>query len=290
MDIQQLLLDPIALPFMQRALLAVIMIALVSGVVGAYVVTLGMAFMGDALAHSVLPGVAIAFLRAGGAAGEVLLGGLIAGVLSALGIGFLTRGGRLSQDTAIGVIFTGMLALGIAIISTSQNYAADLSHLLVGDILAVTNADLELIALIGVVVLFAVVLLYKEFLVIAFDRVLAQTLRLPAEALRLALLVLIACTIVIGVQAVGVVLVAAMLVTPAATARFFTERLPRLMALSAIIGVVCGVVGMYAAWHLRIAPSAAMVLNMTALFTLAFLFAPGRGYVWALLGRTAETA
>ncbi len=288
--IQQILLDPIALPFMQRAMLAVILISIVSGVMGAYVVTRGMAFLGDALAHSVLPGVAVAFLSSGGSSNAVLIGGMVAGVFSALGIGFLTRGRRLSEDTAIGVIFAGMLALGIGIISINQNYATDLTHILIGDILAVTSDDLSLIVLIGSLVLLASIALYKEFLLISFDTTLAQTLRLPAEGLRLVLLVLLALTIVIGVQAVGIVLVAAMLVTPAATARFFANRLHHMMLLSAVIATVSGVVGMYLAWHLRIAASAAIVLNMTALFLLAFMLAPGRGFLWALLGRTARTA
>jgi manganese/iron transport system permease protein len=288
--IETYLIAPMSYPFMQRATLAVILIGLVSGVMGAYVVTRGMAFMGDALAHSILPGVALGFIWSGGASSAVLVGGLAAGVLSALGIGFLSRGRRLSEDTAIGVIFAGTLALGIAIISSVQNYTTDLAHILIGDILAVTADDLMLIAGVGLVVLLALALLYKEFLVISFDPTLAQTLRLPAEGLRILLLVLLACTIVIGVRAVGVVLVAAMLVTPAATARFFARRLHYMMLLSALVAIISGVVGMYLAWHLRIAASAAIVLNMTALFLLAFLFAPGRGYVWALLGWTAETA
>ncbi len=289
-SLQDLLLNPISYAFMQRAMIAVILIGIVSGVMGAYVVTRGMAFLGDALAHSVLPGVAVAFINSGGSSHAVLLGGLVAGVLSALGIGFLTRGRRLSEDTAIGVIFAGTLALGIAIISSAQNYATDLTHILIGDILAVTADDLTLIALIGAFVLLMMVFLYKEFLVISFDPVLAQTLRLPAETLRIFLLVLLAATIVIGVQAVGIVLVAAMLVTPAATARFLTNRLHLMMVVSALIALVCSVTGMYIAWYLQIAASAAIVLNMTLLFMLAFLFAPERGYVWSLLGRSAEVA
>lgn len=289
MTIQQLLFDPLSFAFMQRALLVIILIGIVSGVVGVYVVTRGMAFLGDALAHSILPGVAVAFLSGGSGQG-LLLGGLVAGVLSALGIGFLTRGGRLAEDTAIGIVFSGTLALGIGLISRAQDYAVDLSHILIGNILAVGNDDLLLIAVASLLVLLMVLLLYKQFLIISFDPTLAQTLKLPGEGLRLLLLVLLAVTVVIGVQAVGVALVAAMLVTPAATARFFTWRLQHMMALSALIGAVSGVVGIYLAWHQRLAPSAAIVLTMTALFLLAFFFAPGKGYVWSLLGHTAHTA
>ncbi len=288
--IQRILLDPIQFEFMQRAILAIVLIGIVSGVMGAFVVTRGMAFLGDALAHAILPGVAIAFLNSGGGSQSLLIGGVIAGVLSSLGIGFLTRGGRLTEDTAIGVIFAGMLALGIGIISSAQNYAADLTHILIGNILAVNAEDLTLIFIIGLIVLVVLLLLYKELLIISFDLTLAQTLRLPGEVLRLTLLVLLALTIVIGVQAVGVALVAAMLVTPAATSRFFVRRLHHMMILAAIIGSLSGIVGMYLAWHLRIAPSAAIVLTMTAIFLLAFFFAPGKGYIWSLLGRSARTA
>lgn len=287
---QQVFLDPLGFAFMQRALLAVVIVGAVGGAVGAYVVTRGMAFLGDALAHSVLPGVAVAFLWTGSTGTAVLVGGLAAGVLSALGIGLLTRGGRLAEDTAIGVIFAGMLALGIGLITATRNYATDLSHVLIGNVLAVSPDDLAVIAAMGAVVLAAVVLLYKEFLIVSFDPTLAQTLRLPGEALRLLLLVLLAVTIVIGVRAVGVVLVAAVLVTPAATARFFVARLHHMMIVAGALAALCGVAGMYLAWHLGIAPSAAIVLTMTALFLLAFVFAPRRGWLWSLLGRSARAA
>ncbi len=286
--LQQLFIEPLTFAFMQRAMLATILIGGVSGVIGAYVVTRGMAFLGDALAHTILPGVAIAFLATNGNPNAVFVGGLIAGVLSALGIGMLTRGGRLSEDTAIGVVFAGALALGIGIISRAQNYTTELSHLLIGNLLAVQNDDLLLIAVVGAIVLVVIGLLYKEFLVITFDPTLAQTLRLPAEALRLLLLVLLAFTVVISLQAVGIAMVAAMLVTPAATARMFTKRLHHLMIGGALIGAVGGVIGMYVTWHARIAPSAGIVLTLTAFFIAAFLFAPRKGYMWYMLGRTAK--
>lgn len=274
----QLLLEPIQFPPMQRAILAAILVGIVSGVMGAYVVTRGMAFLGDALAHSILPGVAVAFLTAPG--GGFLLGGVVAAVLSALGIGFLTRGGRLREDTAIGIVFAGSLALGIGLISKIENSALDLNHVLIGNILAVGADDLVLIAVIGGAVLLVIALFYKEFLLISFDLTLAETLHLPSETLRIALLILLAVTIVISLQVVGVALVSALLITPAATARFFANRLHHLMLLAAFIGVVSGVVGLYLAWHLHVAPSAAIVLTMTGVFLLTFAFAPGKGYVW----------
>ena len=284
------LIEPLQFAFMQRALIAVILVGITSGVMGAYVVTRGMSFLGDALAHSVLPGVAIAFMTGNSAQGGLLIGGLVAGILSAIGIGFLTRRQRLREDTAIGIVFSGTLALGIALISTSSTFAVDLQHILIGNILSVTAFDLWLMAIIGAIVLIMILLLYKELLVISFDPTLAQTLRLPSETIRILLLVLLAITVVIGVQAVGVALIAATLVTPAATARFYVKRLHHMMLLSAAIAAGCGVVAMYIAWHLDIEPSAAVVLTMTLVFLLSFLFAPQQGYLWLRLATSAKKA
>ncbi len=285
-----LLIVPLQPAFMQRAMLAAVLIGIVSGVMGAYIVTRGLAFLGDALSHSILPGVALAALHSEGITILHMLGGLAAGILSALGIGVLTRGQRMQEDTAIGIVFAGMLALGIGIISSSRSFATDLQHILIGNVLAVSPEELTLMLVMSVIVLLIVVVLYKEFLLISFDPGLAQTLRLPAESLRMLLLVLMAVTIVIGVQAVGIAMISATLVTPAATARLFTNQLWRMMGLAATIGSMCGVVGMYISWHTGVAPSAAIVLLMTGAFALAFLFAPHKGYVWSLLGQSARRA
>jgi len=270
--LQQVFIEPISFPFMQRAFLAVMLIGGVSGIMGAYVVTRGMAFLGDALAHTILPGVAMAYLATNGNANWVFAGGLISGVASALVMGAIARGKTLSEDTAIGVVFAGALALGIGIISLANNYTTDLAHLLIGNVLAVRSDDLILIVIVSAVVLIAVRLFYKEFLILSFDPGLADVLRLPGGILGMVLLVLLALTVVIALQAVGVAMVAAMLVTPAATARFFTRRLHQMMAVGAGIGAVGGAIGLYFSWHLSVAPSAAIVLTYTALFALTFLF------------------
>lgn len=277
----QWLLEPLQFTFMQRSLLAVMIVGIVTGVMGAYVVTRGLAFMGDTLAHSILPGVAIAFIT-GGEKTLLLIGGLAAGTLSAVIIGLLTYGRRIGEDTAIGIVFAGMLALGIGIISASRNVGTDLQHILIGNILAVTDADLRLMAVIGLLVLLIVWLFYKELLVVSFDPLLAETLHLPGLNLHILLLVLLAVTTVIGYQVVGVAMIAATLVTPAATARFFTNQLTNMMLLAALMASGCGVVGMYIAWYANVAASAAIVLLMTSLFVLAFLFAPHKGYIWSL--------
>jgi len=270
------LLDPLQFSFIVRALIAAIVVGVVCSVLGTYVVLRGMAFLGDALAHTILPGVVIAFLLGW----PLAVGALVVGILAALGIGFLAERGTLKEDTAIGVIFAGLFALGIALLSTSGNYTIDLAHFLFGNLLGVTTTDLWVIGGLGAAVLTTIYLFYKEFLVISFDPVLAVTLRLPTTFLRYLLLVLIAVTIVTALQVVGIALMLAMFVTPAATASLVTRRLPTMMLVSALIGAFSGVAGLYASFYLNVASGAAVVLIATLIFFLVFLFAPGRGLVW----------
>ncbi|MCL4248188.1 MAG: metal ABC transporter permease [Anaerolineae bacterium] len=285
----QALIDPISQPIMQRVMLAVLVIGVVSGVVGAYVVTRGMAFLGDALAHTILPGVAIAYMAGGGSTQAVLIGGIIAGVISAVIISVLGRISHLSEDTAIGIVFAGALALGIGIISSSRAFTTDFTHLFMGNILGVSNEDLLLMLVIGGVVILGTIAFYKEFLAISFDPTLAEALHMPTGRLNITLLILMALTVVIALQAVGIALVAGMIVIPAATARYFVKRLHHLMVAGAIIGAVGGVLGIYASFYLNVAPSAAIVLVLVILFAIAFLFSPRQGYAWQLVRRPLQT-
>jgi manganese/iron transport system permease protein len=266
---------------MQHGLLAALMVGIVCAVIGCYVVLRSMAFLGDAMAHAILPGVAVAYLLGG----SLTVGALVAAVVVALGINFLSQKGAIKEDTAIGILFSAALALGVALISTIRTYAVDLSHILFGDVLGVSAGDLWLTGLIGLGVLLTILLLYKPFLVVTFDPVLASTLRLPVGLLRLLLLILLALSIVVSIQSVGVGLVAAMLVTPAATASLLTRRLPSMMALSAGLGAFSGVAGLYLSYYTNIASGAAIVLVATGLFVLAFLFAPGKGWLWGKIRR-----
>jgi ABC-type Mn2+/Zn2+ transport system permease subunit len=272
---------PLSYAFMVRGLAAVVMVGIVCATIGTYVVLRGMAFFGDALAHAILPGVAVGYLVSDGARGPVFWWGLVTAVLTALGIGAIGSSARLKEDTAIGILFAGMFALGIALISTVRSYAVDLAHFLFGDVLGVSQSDLWLTGLVGGAVVLTVLALYKELLVLSFDPILARTLRLPSRLLNYVLLVLIALTIVVSLQTVGVALMVAMLVTPAATAYLLTRRLPAMMALSACIGALSGIVGLYLSYYVSIASGAAIVLVCTALFVLTLLFAPRRGLVWA---------
>ena len=271
-----LLLEPLTYPFMVRGLLAALMTGIVCAVLGTYVVLRGMAFFGDALAHAILPGVAVAYLLAGSNQLWLSLGALVAGVLTTLGIGVISRGG-IKEDTAIGVMFAGTFALGIALISTVRSYSVDLAHFLFGNVLGVATGDLWLSGICGGLVLLTILALYKEFMVISFDPILAKTLRLPITFLNYLLLLLIAVTIVLSLQTVGVALMTAMLVTPAATAYLLTRRLPVMMILAASMGAVSAITGLYLSFYIDIASGPAIVLVCTFLFLLAFVFSPRQG-------------
>ncbi|MFH1186077.1 MAG: metal ABC transporter permease [Chloroflexota bacterium] len=267
------LLEPLQYAFMTRAFAASVIVGVLCAVMGTYVVLRGMAFLGDALAHAILPGVAIAYLLQG----NLLIGALVAAVVVALAIGFFSRQGTIKEDTAIGILFAAALSLGVALISSMKTYAVDLGHILFGDVLGVSSADLWLTAGLGLAVLLTVVLLYKPFLVISFDPVLAATMRLPADRLRMLMLVLLALTVVVSLQTVGVGLAAAMLVTPAATAFLLTRRLVPMMLIAALLGALSSVVGLYVSYYANVVSGAAIVLTATAFFLLAWLFNPRQG-------------
>jgi ABC-type Mn2+/Zn2+ transport system permease subunit len=270
------LLEPLQYSFIVRALLAAIMVGIVCPVIGTYIVLRGMAFLGDALAHIILPGVVIAFLLGW----PLAVGALLMGIAAAISIGALTERGLLKEDTAIGVIFAGLFALGVALLSATGNYAVDLAHFLFGNLLGVTTADLWLTFWLATGVLCGIALFFKELMVISFDSMLAVTLRLPARFLRYLLLILVAVTIVISLQVVGIALMLAMLITPAAAASLLTRRLVSMMIWAAGMGVLSGVIGVYVSFYLDIASGPAVVLVATAVFMLVFLFAPDRGIVW----------
>lgn len=265
-----LLLQPFQYPFMLRGMAAAVLVGVVCAIVGTYVVLRGMAFFGDALAHAVLPGLAAGYLVSGGARGPLFWWALGTSVVAALGISFISRSARVREDTAIGILFAGAFALGIAMISSARSYTVDLAHFLFGDVLGVRPADLTLAAVFGGLILLLVFLFYKEFMVLSFDPLLAVTLRLPARLLDSLLVVMIAVAIVVSLQTVGVALMVAMLVTPAATASLLTRRLPAMMALAALMASVSGVGGLYFSFYFNIASGAAIVLTATLIFLVVW--------------------
>ncbi len=267
------LLEPLTYEFMQRGLAASMLVGILCAVVGCYVVLRGMAFLGDAMAHAILPGIAVAYLFQW----NLLIGALIAAVLVAIGIGYFTKEERIKEDTAIGIFFAAALSLGVALISSIRTYAVDLSHILFGNLLGVSSNDLWLTIGLTIIVLVAIIIFYKPFLVISFDPILAATLRLPTNLLRSLLLILLALTVVVSMQSVGVGLVAAMLITPAATAYLLTKRLSHMMFVSAGIGALSSLTGLYTSYYLNIASGAAIVLAATLIFLVVYFLNPAQG-------------
>ena len=271
MDLFSFLSEPLGYSFIQRGMLALLLVGAVNAVVGCFVVVRGMAFFGDALAHAILPGIALSYTASGGIVGSNLfVGGLGGGIVSALVIAWLARNEELKEDSAIAIVFVTMFALGIAIISTQGSYAVDLTHILFGSINGVSRADLSMMALMAAIVAVVIALLYKEFLIISFDLSLARSLRLPVEMLRLALLILIAVTIVVSLQAVGIALMLALLITPAATARLLVYRLHHMILISCLIGIVSGIAGFYASYYLDIPSGACIVLTLSVIFGVVY--------------------
>ncbi len=280
------LLEPFQHAFMQHAFAAIVLVGIICGVMGVFVILRGLAFMGDAIAHAVFPGVVISYVIGG----NFLVGAVVAATLVSLAIGFVTQSGLLRNDTAIGVFFVGAFALGVAIISTQQSYARDVTNLLFGSILGVSRDDLGLTALVGLGVLVALWLFRRELVTLSFDRTYAQSQGLNLWGWDQLFLLLLALTIVISLQTVGNILVLAMLVTPAATARLLTVRLVPMIAVSAAIGALSGVAGLYLSYYRGISSGASIVLVATTIFITVFLFAPRTGAITARVARRLHFA
>jgi len=259
------LLAPLQFGFMQRGLLASVLVAAICGILGSFVVLKRLAFIGDALAHASFGGVALAFVLGA----NIYLGAFVFALATALGIGAISQRGRVSSDTAIGVLFSGTFALGILIISRVESYTTDLFGYLFGDVLSITESDLWAIAVLGLVVLALVGAFYRQLLFVAFDPTVAVASGIPARGLEYLLLALLGATIVIAIQAVGIVMVVALLVTPSATAHLFTRRFHHMVLASVGVGVLSAILGIYLSYYLDLASGAAIILVATALFFVA---------------------
>jgi manganese/iron transport system permease protein len=254
--------DPLVLAFFQKAILASAIVGLVCAVVGSFVVLRGLAFMGDALSHSTFAGIVAAYMIKA----PFYLGASIAAVVTALGVGWLTRQGRVRSDTAIGVLFVSMFALGLLLYSTIRTYVGDLNGFIFGQALWVSFSDLVSLSILAAIVIGTVALLWKELLFATFDPLGAAASGLRVGLLDYLLLALIALTIVISLQAVGIILVLAMLITPAATAQLISKSFGRLVLIAALIGIVSPVVGLYLSFWLDTGSGATSVLVESAVF------------------------
>ena len=260
------LLDPLAYDFFLRALLAAAVVGVVCAVIGSYMVLRGLAFMGDALSHSAFPGLVVAYMLKG----PFYIGAAVAAIGTALAIGWVTRLGSLRTDTTIGVLFAGMFALGVFLFSLIPNYVGDLFGFLFGEVLGIGVGDLIALVLLGLLVLAVVAVLWKELLYTTFDPLGAAASGLPVTLLDYLLLALVAVTIVVSLQAVGIILVVAMLVTPAATAQLLTRSFGRLLLVAVAIGVAAPIVGLYVSYWANAASGATIVLVETGIFLVAF--------------------
>ncbi|MFE7243740.1 anchored repeat-type ABC transporter permease subunit [Streptomyces sp. NPDC057580] len=285
-DLLSFFTDPWQLPFMRRAFTVAAVVGLVCGVVGVYVVLRGMAFIGDAVAHSAFPGVALAYAFEG----NLLVGGAVAGVTTAVLIAFVSQNRRLKEDTVIGVFFAFAFGLGIVLVSTRDSWTTDLSSFLFGQVLAVDAADIWRVAAMGAVLVAVVLALRKELVAVSLDRETARAAGLPVLPLDLTLYVVVTATIVMSLEAVGNILVLALLITPAATARLLTDRLWAMTLLASLFGCAGSLAGLYVSYANDLAAGGSVVVVLTALFVVVWLLAPRHGLAAKLRtrGRTVE--
>lgn len=288
MTVLSFLTDPFQLEIQRRALVEVLLSGSLGGLLGCYVIFRRLGFMTDALSHAVLPGVVIAFLAVGASA--VLYGGLVAGMIAAVAIGLITRERRIQEDAAIGIVLTGAFALGIVLISTVRTYASALEDILFGNVLLVSREDVWLTLGLALLVVGTLLVCHRRFLLRAFDPQLADSMGFNGLLLDLLLLLLLASTVVVSLRAIGNILVVAFLITPAATARLLTTRVPAMLAASSAIGAATGVAGLIAGYQLNVFSGSFIVCLMTAVFALVLVFEPRRGFLATWLNRHQSIA
>jgi len=275
MDPIGFLVDPMTYGFMQRGLVAAILVGVVCAVMGTFVVLKGLAFIGDAVSHAAFPGLVIAYIIGA----PLYIGGAVAAVSTALAIGLVTRRSRLRFDTSVGVLFAGTFALGVMLFSTIQGYVTDLLGYLLGNVLGIGVGDLIQVAILGGIVLAIVLAIRKELLFATFDPLGAAASGLPVARLEYLLLALLGITIVVSIQAVGIIMVVAMLVTPAATGQLLVDKFWDLVRIAIGVAIIAAVSGLYLSFYFKVASGASIVLVETTLFALALLFSPKSGWL-----------
>lgn len=261
--------------FLQKALFTSIIVGIICGALGSFIILRGISLMGDAISHAVLPGVALSYMMGI----SYFYGAVTFGLLTAFGIGFITQNSRVKNDTSIGIVFSTFFAIGIILIGKA-NTSTDLTSILFGNVLSVRDSDMWMTVGIGIVVILAIVLFYKEFLVSTFDPTLAASFGLSNKVIHYSLMVLLTLVTVASLQTVGVILVVAMLITPAATAYLLTNRLSIMIVLSSIFGALSAFGGLYISFVYNWPSGAAIVIVTTSFFALSFLFSPKHGVVW----------
>lgn len=271
----EFLTDLFQYSFLQKAFVTSIWVGIISGLIGSFIILRGMALMGDAISHAVLPGIAISYMLGI----NYFYGAVLFGVLATVGIGSISQHSRIKHDSSIGIVFTAFFALGVILVSKAQT-ATDLTQILFGNVLSVRTSDMLLTIGLGVLIVIVILLFYKELLISTFDETMARVYGLKTKFIHYVIMIMLTLATVASLQTVGVVLVVAMLITPAATAYLLTNRFPIMLLLSALIGSLSSVLGLYFSVQYNLSSGAVIVLVATAFFLLAFLFAPKQGVVW----------
>ena len=266
--------DLMVYEFLQKALVTSIMVGIICGVIGCFIILRGMALMGDAIAHAVLPGVAISYMLGI----NFFYGAVATGILTSFGIGAISRNSRIKTDSSIGLVFSAFFALGIILI-TKAGSATDLTQILFGNVLSVRTSDMWLTLIIGAFVILVVVLFFKELLISSFDETMAAAYGLKTRLIHYTIMFLLTLVTVASLQTVGVILVVSMLITPASTAYLLTNRLSVMVVLAGLFGALSSVIGLYFSFLYNLPSGPVIALATTSLFLLAFLFAPKQGII-----------
>lgn len=267
--------DLMTYAFLQKAFVTSIIVGIICGVIGSFIVLRGMALMGDAISHAVLPGVAISYILGI----NYFYGAVVVGILTALGIGAISQNSRIKNDSSIGIVFSSAFALGIIMITLAKS-ATDLTQILFGNILAVRASDMWLTIIIGAIVILTVVIFYKELLVTSFDETMAAAYGLKTRMIHYGIMVLLTLVTVASLQTVGVILVVSMLITPASSAYLLTNRMSTMIWLSSLFGAISAVVGLYVSFEYNLPSGPVIALVTTVIFVFVFAFSPKHGFVW----------
>lgn len=269
--------------FLQKALITSVMVGIISGIIGSFIVLRGMSLMGDAISHAVLPGVAISYMLGI----SYFYGAVVAGVLAAIGMGAISQNSRIKTDASIGIVFSAALALGIILITKAQS-ATDLTKILFGNVLHVRTSDMWLTAAISLLVIIVVVVFYKELLISTFDETMAEVYGLNTRMIHYGLMIMLTLVSVASLQTVGVILVVSMLITPASTAYLLTDRLSVMVVLSAAFGALSAVVGIYFSYIYDLPSGPVIAIAATILFVFVMIFSPKEGLIWPMLRKRKE--
>lgn len=276
--VSQFIHDVFEFSFLQRALITSIVVGMICGVIGCFIVLRSLALMGDAISHAVLPGVAISYMMGI----NFFYGAVVFGVLAALGIGFVNQNSKIKSDSSIGIVFSSFLALGVLLITKAQS-SIDLTEILFGNVLTVKPEDRTITFIVVAIVLIVIIVFYKEFLLSSFDPTMAAASGLPVKFTHYTLMVLLTLVTVASLQTVGVILVVSLLITPASTAYLLTKRLSTMILTSALIGMVSSVIGLFFSVTFNLPSGVVIVLVITIIFIITFFLAPKNGLLWKMI-------